>query len=60
MQFNLFHLMPYPYLPDDFDAKYDTASLTLPNGIFDPKRGVALYNAISMNWSMRNNSGSTR
>jgi alkanesulfonate monooxygenase SsuD/methylene tetrahydromethanopterin reductase-like flavin-dependent oxidoreductase (luciferase family) len=44
MQFNLFHLMPYPYLPDDFDAKYDTASLTLPNGIFDPKRGVALYN----------------
>jgi alkanesulfonate monooxygenase SsuD/methylene tetrahydromethanopterin reductase-like flavin-dependent oxidoreductase (luciferase family) len=44
MQFHLFHLMPYPYLPDDFDVKYDTASLTLPNGLFDPKRGAALYN----------------
>ena len=22
MKFSFFHLMPYPYLPDDFDEKY--------------------------------------
>ncbi len=44
MRFNLFHLMPYQFLPDDFEEKYDTASLTLPNGIFDPVKGHELYN----------------
>ncbi len=44
MLFNFFHLMPYPYLPSDFDEKYDSASVTLPNGIFDPERGSGLYN----------------
>lgn len=45
MQFNLFHLMPYPYLPDDFEETYDSASLTLPSGLFDPEKGVELYNS---------------
>jgi alkanesulfonate monooxygenase SsuD/methylene tetrahydromethanopterin reductase-like flavin-dependent oxidoreductase (luciferase family) len=44
MHFNLFHLMPYPYLPADFDEKYSTASLTIPNGLFDPAKGQELYN----------------
>ena len=43
MHFNLFHLMPYPYLPADFDEKYSTASLTIPNGLFDPAKGQELY-----------------
>jgi hypothetical protein len=44
MHFNLFHLMPYPYLPADFDEKHSTASLTIPNGLFDPAKGQELYN----------------
>jgi alkanesulfonate monooxygenase SsuD/methylene tetrahydromethanopterin reductase-like flavin-dependent oxidoreductase (luciferase family) len=43
VKFTFFHLMPYPYLPDDFDEKYDSSSLTYPNKNFDPKLGVELY-----------------
>ena len=43
MKFSFFHLMPYPYLPDDFDAKYDSSALTYPNANFDPSLGSALY-----------------
>ncbi|GAA1171969.1 LLM class flavin-dependent oxidoreductase [Pseudonocardia alaniniphila] len=45
MKFNFFHLMPYPYLPDDFDdvEKYPSPSLTFSNGHFDPAKGVELY-----------------
>src|SRR6202050_2517960 len=35
--------MPYPYLPDDFDEKYDSSALTFPNKHFDPKLGQQLY-----------------
>lgn len=43
MKFTFFHLMPYPYLPDDFDERFDSPSLTFPNRYFDPKLGFALY-----------------
>jgi alkanesulfonate monooxygenase SsuD/methylene tetrahydromethanopterin reductase-like flavin-dependent oxidoreductase (luciferase family) len=43
VKFSFFHLMPYPYLPDDFDEKYESSSLTYPNANFDPKLGAALY-----------------
>jgi alkanesulfonate monooxygenase SsuD/methylene tetrahydromethanopterin reductase-like flavin-dependent oxidoreductase (luciferase family) len=45
MKFNFFHLMPYPYLPDDFDDvdKYPSPSLTFSNRHFDPAKGVQLY-----------------
>jgi len=43
VKFSFFHLMPYPYLPDDFDTAYDSASLTYPNRNFDPEQGVQLY-----------------
>jgi alkanesulfonate monooxygenase SsuD/methylene tetrahydromethanopterin reductase-like flavin-dependent oxidoreductase (luciferase family) len=43
VKFVFFHLMPYPYLPDDFDDKYPSASLTFPNKHFDPRLGVQLY-----------------
>jgi len=41
--FSFFHLMPYPYLPDDFDEKYDSTALTFPDKHFDPDLGVRLY-----------------
>jgi alkanesulfonate monooxygenase SsuD/methylene tetrahydromethanopterin reductase-like flavin-dependent oxidoreductase (luciferase family) len=44
MRFNLFHLMPWPHLPADFDERYSSASVTLPNSVFDPERGADLYN----------------
>ncbi|HEY1818315.1 MAG TPA: LLM class flavin-dependent oxidoreductase [Trebonia sp.] len=43
MKFSFFHLMPYPYLADDFDTAYDSTSLTYPNSKFDPALGAALY-----------------
>ena len=44
LQFHYFHLMPWPYLPADYDEKYDSAWVTLPNSIYDPIKGHALYN----------------
>jgi alkanesulfonate monooxygenase SsuD/methylene tetrahydromethanopterin reductase-like flavin-dependent oxidoreductase (luciferase family) len=43
VKFSFFHLMPYPYLPDDFDEKYSSSALTLPNALFDPRLGNQLY-----------------
>jgi alkanesulfonate monooxygenase SsuD/methylene tetrahydromethanopterin reductase-like flavin-dependent oxidoreductase (luciferase family) len=43
MKFVFFHLMPYPYLPDDFDEAYSSPSLTFPNEHFDPQLGNKLY-----------------
>ena len=43
MKFAFFHLMPYPYLPDDFDSAYDSPSLTFPRKHFDRNLGNQLY-----------------
>jgi alkanesulfonate monooxygenase SsuD/methylene tetrahydromethanopterin reductase-like flavin-dependent oxidoreductase (luciferase family) len=42
MKFVFFHLMPYPYLPDNFDD-YPSPSLTFPNRFFDRELGNRLY-----------------
>jgi alkanesulfonate monooxygenase SsuD/methylene tetrahydromethanopterin reductase-like flavin-dependent oxidoreductase (luciferase family) len=44
MLFNLFHLMPWPHLPADFDERFTSASVLLPNEHFDPAIGAPLYN----------------
>ena len=44
LEFHYFHLMPWPYLPADYDEKYDSAWVTLPNAIYDPVKGHELYN----------------
>jgi alkanesulfonate monooxygenase SsuD/methylene tetrahydromethanopterin reductase-like flavin-dependent oxidoreductase (luciferase family) len=43
MKFVFFHLMPYQYLPDDFDENHPSPSLTFPNGYFDRELGNRLY-----------------
>jgi len=43
VQFVCFHLMPWPYLPDDFEQRHESAWLTVPNALYDPRRGHALY-----------------
>jgi alkanesulfonate monooxygenase SsuD/methylene tetrahydromethanopterin reductase-like flavin-dependent oxidoreductase (luciferase family) len=42
MKFNLFHLMPYPYLPEEYDD-FPVSALLWPNKHFDPKLGHQLY-----------------
>ncbi len=37
------HFMSYPYLPADFDAKYDTGWVTVPNQLWDRDRSRGLY-----------------
>ena len=44
MKFFCFHLMPYAALDPDYDKKYNSAWVTLPNSYYDPKIGHALYN----------------
>lgn len=43
MKFYFFHLMPWPYLPEDFREKYDSAWVTVPNELYDPELGHGLY-----------------
>jgi alkanesulfonate monooxygenase SsuD/methylene tetrahydromethanopterin reductase-like flavin-dependent oxidoreductase (luciferase family) len=40
----MFHLMPWPHLPDDFEQKYDSAWVWFPNSFYDPQEGHHLYN----------------
>jgi len=44
MDFYYFHLMPWPYLPEDFDENHRSAWVTFSNQHYDPERGHALYN----------------
>src|SRR5256885_204709 len=43
MQYYFFHLMPWPHLPADFDAQYDSAWVWVPNSLYDPVKGHQLY-----------------
>ncbi len=43
MKFYFFHLMPWPYLPENFAATYDSAWVWLPNSLYDPVKGAELY-----------------
>jgi alkanesulfonate monooxygenase SsuD/methylene tetrahydromethanopterin reductase-like flavin-dependent oxidoreductase (luciferase family) len=43
VQYFFFHLMPWPYLPEDFDSRYDSAWVWLPNQLYDPVKGHDLY-----------------
>src|SRR5271170_526675 len=44
MKFFLFHLMPWPHLPDDFEKHYKTSWIWCPNSFYDPKQGNKIYN----------------
>ena len=37
------HFMAYPYLPSDFDARYDSGWVTVPNTLWDRDRAGDLY-----------------
>src|ERR671935_2427135 len=44
MRIYTFHLMPWPYLPEDFGATHDTAWVVCENSLYDPVRGHEVYN----------------
>ncbi len=41
MKFFFFHLMPWPYLPAEYQGP---AWITCPNSYYDPEKGTAVYN----------------
>ncbi len=44
MKFCWFHLMPYRYLPSDFEEKHSSVWVDVPSTLFDPVKGHQLYN----------------
>ncbi|MSP68146.1 MAG: LLM class flavin-dependent oxidoreductase [Alphaproteobacteria bacterium] len=44
MRFIWFHLMPWPHLPDDFRETYRSVWVDIPSRLYDPVRGVGIYN----------------
>ncbi|MBV9170080.1 MAG: LLM class flavin-dependent oxidoreductase, partial [Chloroflexi bacterium] len=43
MRFTWFNLMPWPDLPDDFRTRYRSVWVDIPNRLYDPVRGNAIY-----------------
>src|SRR5262249_45498949 len=43
MQYYFFHLMSWPYLPDNFAQVHDSAWVWVPNHLYDPVKGQNLY-----------------
>jgi alkanesulfonate monooxygenase SsuD/methylene tetrahydromethanopterin reductase-like flavin-dependent oxidoreductase (luciferase family) len=43
VQLFCWHFMAYPHLPADFDDKYDTGWVTVPNALWDRTRSRGLY-----------------
>ena len=43
MKINFFHLMPYQALPEDFEERYRSSWVDLPNSVFDPDHGRQVY-----------------
>jgi hypothetical protein len=44
MKFTAFHLMSYPYLPDDFTKKYRSVWVDIPRDLYNPRLGHRIYN----------------
>ena len=45
MKFHWFHLMPYPYLPDDFKQRIRSVWVDPPAAeLYDPVKGHQVYN----------------
>jgi len=44
MKVHSFHLMPYPYLPEDFRERYHSVYIDIPTDLYDPELGHQVYN----------------
>ena len=43
VQLFCWHFMAYPHLPKDFDEKYDTGWVTVPNSLWDSEKSRGLF-----------------
>jgi alkanesulfonate monooxygenase SsuD/methylene tetrahydromethanopterin reductase-like flavin-dependent oxidoreductase (luciferase family) len=43
MKICVFHLMPYRFLPEDFETRYRSVWVDVPSHLYDPEKGHALY-----------------
>ena len=43
MEIFFFHLMPWPHIPDDFERRYRSSWVMLPNSCYDPVAGHRIY-----------------
>ena len=43
MKSHFFHLMPYRFLPEDFEARYRSVWVDVPHSLFDPDKTSGLY-----------------
>ena len=43
VQLHCWHFMAYPFLSPDFDEKYDTGWVTVPNSLWDREKTKGLY-----------------
>ena len=44
MKIAMFHLMPYRWLPADFDKRHHSVWVDIPSSLFDPEKGHQMYN----------------
>ncbi|WP_158735741.1 LLM class flavin-dependent oxidoreductase [Alteribacillus sp. YIM 98480] len=44
MKFIYQNLMPYRELPKDFNEKYESVFISVPNSLYDPEKGHEMYN----------------
>ena len=43
MKICFFHLMPYRFLPEDFEARYRSVWVDVPHSLYDPDKASGLY-----------------
>ncbi len=43
MKICFFHLMPYRFLPDDFENRYRSVWVDVPHSLYDPEKTSRLY-----------------
>jgi len=51
MKSHWFHLMPYKYLPEDFQQKYKSVWVGVPSELYDPVKGHELYQRMGRRFS---------
>ena len=59
MKVSWFQLMPYRFLPDDFEEKHSSVWVDVPSELFDPVKGHQLYNEFLDETEYADDMGST-
>ena len=55
----MFHLMPYRFLPSDFENRYRSVWVDVPHELYDARQAGRCTTSFSTSWSSRRRSAST-